>query len=407
MKKRLLALSLALVLCGCSPVGEPAETAEVVYSSAGIDETVPFRSVGELAHFSEVIIRATVITREEAIVLGDYTPDDLEPYRVQTDSANTLPNGALLYVRTPYTVKISAIYKQDKAKDGLTVDGVLPICALGGICRGIEVDRGSVELTPGKDYIIGLTRRNLSSGDEPAYTLSHTRTAAIAVEKIGTTLNEDDVEGDILSGYATVDDFAAALCQQVDQMLCTTTILIETPSIASRKGLLTIPDLLVRATVERCEDGILIGDYADTDISTFNQAAVRAGRLSNALIESVHTPYTVTLDAIYHQNGAPDTLAVGQTMQVCVGGGLAQGVSVWSENPILTPGTTYILALRRKTSGDGRVWYTLQNPSNGAVALTADGHFAPAGYHSLSLYDEYATLADFEAALAAEAAAQP
>lgn len=407
MKKRLLALSLALALCGCSPAGEPVETAEVVYSSAGISETVPFRSVRELAHFSQVIIRATVVAKEETLLLGDTTPEDIEPYRVQADPADTLPRGDLFDIYTPYTVEITDIYKRDAARDVLAVGDVLQICAPGGIFRGIEVDRGSVELTPGQEYIIALTRRVSPPTDEPRYLFYLSRTAAIAVDKIGKSLDEDDADRDILSDYATVDDFSAALCQQVEQMLCTTSVLIESPSIGTLKGLLTVPDLLIRATVERCEDGIMIGDYADTDISTFNQAAVRAGRLSNALIASVHTPYAVTLDAIYHQNGAPDALAVGQSMQIFVQGGLVQGVSVWSENPILTPGTTYILALRRKTSDDGRVWYTLQNPGNGAVALDADGHFAPAGYHSLYLYDEYATLADFEAALDAEAAAQP
>lgn len=187
---------------------------------------------------------------------------------------------------------------------------------------------------------------------------------------------------------------------ETEEILCTKTILIESPSLRSIDELMTVPDLLIRATVERRESGILIGEHADTDISALDQEAIRAGRLSNALIHSIYTPYTVTPDAIYKQGDA--ALGVGEEMQIYVQGGLVQGISVLSENPTLLPGSTYILALRRKTADDGRVWYTLQNPGNGAVAVDAEGRFSSAGLYPLYLYDQFTSLTDFETAIAAE-----
>ncbi len=226
-----LMLALAIVFCGCgasSSHGEEEQTTtasamqqatqeEILFSKTILSDSIPFYSLEAVARTAPVIIKVTVISKDSAIVIGDYTKADLERYDEYARANGEVATDLLLSIRTPYTVKITEIYHQDEAIDGLAVDDVMQICALGGVCCDVEVDQDSVELVPQTEYIIALRRRAYAKGDEPRYTLYKPQSSAYPVDSIGTAIASTDPNYSVMSGYASVAQFEQALRMYIAQ----------------------------------------------------------------------------------------------------------------------------------------------------------------------------------------------
>lgn len=197
----ILALTLILVLCSCAtldihdesdvipqtpPSTTVAETTqEILYSTSIMSDYGSFETVKNMVYTAPVIFRATVLSQEEGIVIGRHTADEFDRYSEYAKTNGRIATELLLSVRTPYTVKINAIYKQDDALDALAEGDILQICTLGGVCRGYEVKRESPTLAAETEYIFALIRRTSAAEGEPRYTLYSPYGCAMPTAEIG------------------------------------------------------------------------------------------------------------------------------------------------------------------------------------------------------------------------------
>lgn len=164
----------------------PPETEQLLFSTTILSDYSSFSSLDSLIRQAPVILRGTVVSQEDAIVIGNYSEDAFDRYDALAREQGRIAADLLMSVRTPYTITVQEICKADDTRDVLAVGEQTQICTIGGICRGYQVETEFPVLAVGEEYIFFLTRRNFAAADEPKYTLYSPYQCAVLVDELGT-----------------------------------------------------------------------------------------------------------------------------------------------------------------------------------------------------------------------------
>lgn len=175
------------------------ETEEILFSTSMFSDYTEFGSLSSLVNAVSVVIRATVVSQDEAIVIGDYDEEDFDKYDEIARESGRVASDLLLSIRTPYTVKVESIYKIDSTMDDFSEGEDIQICTIGGNCRGYYLETEFPNLKEGEEYIFFLKRRNFAKNNEPKYTIYSPYQCSVLVDDLGTNKNTcaDEIFADL------------------------------------------------------------------------------------------------------------------------------------------------------------------------------------------------------------------